>query len=69
MLVLTRLLFLLSQDFVKLHTYMYIKVHEALTLLIHDIIGDFLKVDACSMDTILMNDLEKMHGAAIVACR
>ena len=32
--------------------------HEALTLLIHE--------DACSIDTILMNGLEKMHHATIV---
>ena len=44
-------------------------MHEALTLS-HNLIGNFLNVDACNMDTVITNGLEKMcHDAYIVASR
>ena len=51
------------------HTY--VGVHEALTWLIHNLIGNFPKVDAWNVDTALMNGMEKMchTDTAIVACR
>ena len=47
----------------------YLCLSETLTLLIHNLIDDFLKGEVCSIGTILLNGLEKMHHVAIVVCR
>ena len=44
-------------------------MHDALTWLIYNLIGNFPKVDAWNVDTVLMNSLEEMCHIAIVACR